>query len=577
VPVVAASALPQVPQTQAEWGVRLSQIFGPPMPPRATQDNIWSTVWVQPYQGPLDVDPYSLETPAMRFGYRTQFRTQPVVRAAILGKAQDISCLEPTVLPADKDDRLSNLAAEFVKWTVSQAPRGWRGLIDTIYTPACIDGYSLAEKKLKVVRWKGRQMWGLAQVRGLDTANLRLELDQFRNVVAVVNMIRGLEYYSPDQCILYSHNPVYSNPFGVSDMRAATKAALLIEDTYKVWYVALQVYGLPYMVGKAKATNVQAMASALTALREGGYMVCDREEDVTILNLASAAASTGFQDMVHTQREDIFFAIRGVAQPFMEGDGGQDAHTDTSVQQSTSDAGEKASALDIESCLNEQLIPWLVRPNFGDIDMPRVKLGGTDWDQTKTIVDLAKSAKEIGAEISAEWFHEATNMPPPRDKEDVLAAGDDGEDAGQKQDLLGTVGGMQGIAALQAQFYEGKIPQAAAVANLMTVFGFQEPDALKMFPPVEAKKRTDDGQDAGGGMPGMPGAPPDAGGGMMSAATPPEPATFSATHDDDDDWEYLDGPNMPPTRAVRVPRRAPDADQVARVVGMLLAEHGVAT
>lgn len=411
-----AAAPPPPPVSVAQ----VATILGPPRAPRPADDQIVSDVFAPPYRGPIDMDPYARETPAMRFGYREQYRANPIVKAAVGGKADDISVLEPTVLPADKDDPVSNMAAEFVRWTVEQAPGGWRRVIDSIYRPGSIDGYSLCAKKLKVARWKGMTVWGLDHVRQLDTAFLRLELDMYRNVTAVVNMVRGIEYFSPDQVILYTHNGMYGNPFGLSDLRAATRAGRIIEDVYKVWYVALEVYGLPYMYGKSKATNRAALGEALQAIRAGGWAVTDTEESIEVLNLASAAGNDAFEKMVHVQREDIFFAVRGVAQPFMEGDGGSDAHTDTAVQQGTSDAGERASALDVAACINEQLVPWLVRPNFGDVDMPRVKLGGTDWAQTKVIVDLVTAATAAGANPSAEWFHNATNIPPARDESDRL-------------------------------------------------------------------------------------------------------------------------------------------------------------
>lgn len=427
-PSSGGASYPLVPQAQ------LVSLFGPPPPQfqgAHTQDRIVSDVWVQPYRGPLDLDRYGCETAEMRLKYRTQFREVPVLRAAVRGKADDISVLEPTVLAADKDDRLSNLAADFIKWTVGMAPGGWGGLIDTILAPGMIDGFSLAEKKLELTTWKGRPCWGLAHVRGLDTAFLRLQLDQYRNVLSVVNLVRGMEYYTPDDVLLYSHNPMYSNPFGQSDLRAATRAANIIEDVYKVWYIALKVYGLPYMTGKAKPTNKKAMAAALASLREGGYAVTDLEEEITVINLAAAAATNGFEQMVHTMREDIFFAVRGVAQPFMEGNGGTDAHTDTSVQQGTSDAGEKRSADRVAEVINRQLIPWLVAPNFdfrglsGELDMsrmPRLSLGGTDWKQIETVIRIVKGAQEVGIETSAEWVHEVAGIPAPRDEQDKLVS-----------------------------------------------------------------------------------------------------------------------------------------------------------
>lgn len=417
-----------------------SALFGLLGPPRGqldpTQDHILSDVFSPPYRGPGELDNYGCETPAMRHRYRTQFREAPVLRAAVRGKADDICCLEPTVLAADKDDALSNLAAEFVKWTVSMAPGGWPGLIDTIYTAGSIDGWSVAEKKLKRVSWKGRQCWGLAHVRGLDTVHMRLQLDVYRNVVGIVNALRGLESYDPSQVILYTHNGMYSNPFGASDVRPVTRATSIIEDVYKVWYVALKVYGLPYMQGKVSdKTTRKQMEYALKALREGGYVVTGKDDEIEVINLASAAAVNGFESIVRTQREDTFYGVRGAALPFMEGKGSSGAHGDTEVEQGTSDAGEKRHAHNVADVVNRQLIPWLCGPNF-DLDegrMPRLKLGGTNWKQIRDVVGIIKEAQSVGVDISAEFAHDALTMPAPRDAADRLVSAEEKQRQQQQQ------------------------------------------------------------------------------------------------------------------------------------------------
>ncbi|HEY1189404.1 MAG TPA: DUF935 family protein, partial [Gemmata sp.] len=411
------------PPTHAQ----ITSLIGPPrhhLDP--TQDHILSQVFSPPYQGPLELDRYGSETPEMRHRFRTLYRTSPVLRSAVRGKADDICCLQPTLMPADKDDALSALAAKFVDWTVTASPGGWAGLLDTVYTAASIDGWSVSEKTLRPAVWKGRPVWGLAQVRGIDTTHLRLQLDPYLNVVGVVNVLRGLEFYRPEQVILYSHNGLYGNPFGQSDVRAATRAAEIISDVYKVWYVALKVYGLPYMKGKVSdPSRRKHMEAALRALRDGGWVVLpSKEDEIEVLNLSAAAALSGFEQMVHAQREDIFFAVRGAAQPFMEGDGGASAHTDTSVQQEASNAGEQRLAGALADVINRQLIPWLVGPNFAlpEDRMPRLKLGGTNWGNVKAIVGIIKDAQGVGLEVSAEWAHEATGMPAPRDPQDRLVS-----------------------------------------------------------------------------------------------------------------------------------------------------------
>lgn len=434
-----------VPQTSDQWGNLFGSILGPPRRTTPDRDQIVSDIWVQPYRSPFDgIDPYGCETPRMVRHYNEQYRNDPIVRAAIRGKADDICILEPAVLAQDRNDPVQAKAAEFVKWTIEMGPGGWFGLFDSILTPGLINGWSICEKKRKVCRWKGEVMQGFGHVRNLDTAFLRLELDVYRNVLAVVNMVRGLEYYEPDDVILYSHNPMYSNPFGQSDIRSVTRAADIMQDAYRVWFVAMTVYGLPYMVAKGPATNKEGLSVILQELRAGGYAVTGVEDEIEVLNLAASTGSDIFKDFVHINRENIFFGIRGVAQPFMEGDGGADSHTDTDIQQGTSDAGERAVGHRLAAVINEQVIPWLVFPNFGAIDYPRLKLGGTDWKQIKDIVGIYKDAQAVGAKPSAEQFYAQTSIVPQRDESDALVAPSPGGPGGAAGGMPGQPGNPTG-------------------------------------------------------------------------------------------------------------------------------------
>lgn len=450
-----SGAYPLVPKST------LATIFGPPKQPRPTEDKILADVWAPPYRGPGELDRYGGETEVMRRRYREQYGTSPVTRAAIRGKADALSCLEVTVLPGNKDDKRSAMAAEWLDYTVQRSPRGWRGIIDSIWTPASIDGYSLCEKKLEPQRWKGRFCWGLAHVRSLDTALLRLQLDVYRNVVGIVNLVRGIEYYSPDDVILHAHNPLFANPFGHSDQRATIRAANIIQDVYQVWFTALKVYGLPYMTGKASPTNKKAMAAALESLRAGGYAVTELAESIEVINLAAAAATDGFERMVHTQREDVFFAIRGASLPFLEGDGGTNAHGDSGVQKSASDAGEYASALDVSDTINRQLVPWLVSPNFGDeIEMPRVSLGGTNWKETKDLLDIIESAQRCGMPVGARWASAVTKIGPPDDPNDKLQSAEEKQQVEQQKQME-----AQQQAAAQSQPGQPTSPPEGEVAS----------------------------------------------------------------------------------------------------------------
>lgn len=513
-------------------------ILGEPTRPDIAIDRIVSDIIVQPFLGPLDLGNYSQETWQDRADYRYQFRAQPVMRAAMLGKIAAVSCLDPNVLPENDDswkgDRkraeLAKETADFVNWTIGQAAGGWLKLIEDVYGGGIVDGWSVCAKKLKDnVRWRRRMLWGFDHTRQLDTGLIRLQLDVYRNPIAIVNMIRGLEYYSPEQVILYAHNPMYCSPFGVSDGRGAIQAGNVIQDAYAVWLVACKVYGLPYMTGKySDATRKHALAQALEALRGGGWAVTHKDDEIDVLNAAVGVGDGLLDGLIHRRREDIFFNVRGSPQPSMEGKGGENAHTDTKEQKKGNDQIVYHDELKVANCIQQQLFKDLVVPNFGpDAPIPILSLGGVDWEETNKVVDTIEKLKKLGYQPKEEWIQKVVSVPFEEDGS---------EGAPDEQDNTATV---QAVLSVQEAFTAGTLSQPAAIALVMTFMDLDYQTATSLFPTVKAVKRIDEGQQPGGGMPGQP--PP---GGQPQQASPPtgpmaqpaaepapQPSTFSDAHD----------------------------------------------
>lgn len=408
---------------------QVSTLFAPQRMPM-NRDNIVSQIFAPPYWTPSDLDYYGGETPQMRFNFRKFYRTEPSLKAALDGTTSSLSSSETSVIPEDKDSPNDIAAAEFNEWGIEQTPRGMRGLIEDINRHARLDGYFVGEIKLHQVtpeessKWAGK--WRVDHVRVLDTIWINLELDVYRNIVAIVNTVRGLEYYDPSEVIFYSHKPLYNVPFGQSDFRATTRAANILEDVYKVWYVALKLYGYPYLIGKVKSgTRRQMMENALTALHASGYAVTDVEESIDVVNLASAASYDAFQTMIQTQREDVNMVFRGSSLPFQEGQGGNDSHGDTQVASKASDAEEESMGFHIAHTIRRQLFNLVTAINFPrGTGVPHLQLGGTNWDTTAKRVATMKDAQSMGAKIKKAWFYKETGIVPADDNDpnDALEA-----------------------------------------------------------------------------------------------------------------------------------------------------------
>lgn len=405
--------------------------WSPLIAPVATNpeaDQIRADAYVAPYTGPLDLDDYGRETDEMRRAYLDFHRSEPSVRSAIDGKAASVASLEVTVLPEDRDSPGDNAASEFLKWTVEKSI-GWDRLILNIIRPALILGNSVNEKVLRGIddspKWRG--MWGIRHIKNRDTSKLELRLDGYRNVLGVVNTVRGIRTYSPGKIILFTHADLFDNPFGQSDLRAAYRAANQIQDAYRLWYIALKMAGQGLLVGHTTAQKRLELEKALkTAIASGWIALTDEKDKIDLLNLASAAGFDAFEKKVRILREDIFLAVRGAYTPFMQSNtGGGEATGDSKVSKNTgSDPVEYMLAKAVGRCITQQLVPDLVRPNFGpNVGMPTVILGGVNWGEMKQRTEVLKSAsKDLGLDLSKAWVYTVLEIPPtdPNKPDDIL-------------------------------------------------------------------------------------------------------------------------------------------------------------
>ncbi len=374
------------------------------IPGALSTDQILQQVWPQPWVGPGQLESDGCETPAMRAAYRVFYRSEPRVRAAVDGLVNSISELPLTISPADENSPRDREAAEFIGDAINAARGGSAGVVTTVLQPGVIDGWSVSEIKLKVAdtgRWRGR--WVVDHVRNLDTLTwLRLQLDVYNNIVGIVNLIRGVQDYQPSKVMVYTHNRLYNNPFGNTPMRAVYRAANLMQQVYQVWYVAMKAYGLPYMVGNVANPNQRAMlAAAMDEIRAGGWAVVNKDDDVRVLQLAGAAAASGFEAAIEKYSEDIFFAVRGTPMPFQGQNKKGDQRGDTKeAKTGSSDPNESRIARDVMEPFNKDggLIDTLMRHHYPpDVGRPKAELARTDEEavdkRLKSAVTMVKDLK----------------------------------------------------------------------------------------------------------------------------------------------------------------------------------------
>lgn len=362
-------------------------------------DRIRSDLLNYPYKGPGDLDRDGGETAEQRSQYRAIYQREGVVTAAIDGKMEGVAAERVTIEPFDRSDPRSRDEAEFLNWSVEQA-EGWDTLAADILRPAFVDGWSVLEVTLKqALHPRHGQVWALRHCRSLDTRFLRLQMDPFRNITGVVSLVRGLESFSPDKVLVYTHRRMFHNHFGVSDMRPVFRDAKLLEDAYLLWYAALRLYGEPYIVGTMKEPQRRKQFEGLLAAFKGGRWAAIPDGDkIELLSLASAVNFQAFEAKVEQLNKNIFMSVRGSALPFMQGRvAGGEARGNTRVSEGKSDNKETLIGKQLCRVYARQLAPILLVPNFGaDVvhRLPKANIGGTDWKAKKEIMDTLAEIRE---------------------------------------------------------------------------------------------------------------------------------------------------------------------------------------
>jgi hypothetical protein len=384
-----------------------------------------------PYQSPQDLDPYGRETNEMMLAYQRLYASEPALQSAIDGKVAAVASLDVSVLPADEASEKDKKVAEFIREAVANTPGGWSGLIESIIRPGFLCGYSVTEKWYEGIadkRWSIRLrnkyggLWAPRRLQELDPLKLRLQLNEYRDIVGVVNTRRGAEGYSPDRVLIYTHRKLFGNPYGRSDGRSAYRAAMMIENAYTLWHIAIKNYAAPFVSVKTNAQGaaLKALQEALKTFRAGGFATFSPTDEIQLLNFASAASFQAFESKVRIAREEIYLAVRGAFLPFVEGSQGADARGDTSVHKVASDAIESLLVQSACEVVNQQLIPDLTIANYGPmVGIPTMTLGGTNWQETlKQLEVIEKVEKNLGRPVSTKLIYKVSQQEPPRDEGD---------------------------------------------------------------------------------------------------------------------------------------------------------------
>lgn len=385
------------------------------------------TATQQPYTSPLSIygGNYQLngETYEMRREYREWAFREPSTKASLLTKCNAVASLDPQLIPDDKKDARDKEAAKFVDWAVSRAAGGWGGLIQNMLLPATIDGFSVLEPiydEVDASHGKYARNWTVKRFAMTDTESIRFKLDEYRQVIGVRPMtgLTGYIELPPESFLIFTHLKMFENPFGISDLRAVVRDCRLLEEATKLRHTCLVNWSGPYMVAKGgdRAAQMQLKGYIQNA-RAGGFIILPQGMEVEIINLATSASSV-FDAAIAWHREQIVSAIQGSYLQLLASDG---ERGNSIVAKNVSELFTWWLAMWVAEVINFQLIPNLVRPNFGNsVGLPRLSLGGINEAMVAAALDRFKKMQDMGVPLSIEQVTSVGGAEMPSDESDTL-------------------------------------------------------------------------------------------------------------------------------------------------------------
>lgn len=384
----------------------------------------------QPYTDPLTMpggnSVLNGETWEMRREYREWAFREPTTKAALLTKCFAVASLDPLMNPDDEDDARSNEVAEWALWSLMHAFGGVGGLVQNMLLPGTFDGFSMNEPVWDEVKdgMKYRGFWTPKRYHMVDTEHIRFALDPYRQVIGVrpmTGLTGGWTELPPEDFIIFTHLKVFENPFGISDFRAVVRDCRLLENAIKLRDILLNNFSGPFLWATANSQETRrAVAAVLGRAREQGFIVVPEGTELQVINLATSNPQV-FDSVIQSYRESIVSAIQGGYLQLLEG-GVSDARGSTNVHRGISELFQWWLALWVCEVINAQLIPRIVRPNYGNsVGLPRLQLGGVDENTINTALDRFKRGQELGLDLSKKQVRKTGYFEVPRDQMDTLS------------------------------------------------------------------------------------------------------------------------------------------------------------
>ena len=372
------------------------------------------------------------ETATIRRTYRLML-ADANIKAALYGKLFAVAAMDLKFHPASKKSTYDQKLADFARWTFNDVLGGPPKLVQEILLPGLIDGYGVAEKVLgppeQKGRWRGKAP--LEDLASIDYTDVIPQTDDRKRVVDWLGLrYNAGKHFHPALFVHWAHMPLFGQPTGVSDFRAAYRPYWIADTAWKLWLLMLQLRAGGLLKGKwTNEARRPSLIAALKVAKTHGWIVLPEGTDVEVLNMAAGGPEV-FEAAMKAAKHDIFLCIEGAILQSLEGET-TEGRGDTQIHKSTAELRRWWLARALERILNGWrnplgLIRDVIDMNYVADEYPKASLASADINEIKARLEIYTGAKALGLSLSEQDVREnlAIESPDPNDPNDVLKGGE---------------------------------------------------------------------------------------------------------------------------------------------------------
>ena len=408
-------------------------------------------------------------------------RRDPYVKAALNIKKFSVARSPAQILPASPSAEDQEIA-KFVEWNLENMDISVDTLLWGIMDAVDI-GYSIGEMTYKIVddgRFKGKV--AVRHVKSKDPYVYTFKIDEFGNIDKVIQRIsggyvpstqesldfnptglniRGEREFDPSKFLIMSFQPLYSNPYGQSDLRAAYRAFFIKDFAWKFRAIFMEKWGMPPVLGRfpngTPESRRKQFEEVLDSIQNDTVITIPEDLKVEILNLVQAGRTTEYERAIADLNKEILIGIMGSFLSVEEGKR-TGARAQGEVHFSVSKLFIEHLACILSDALNKSYIRPLVDLNFRVTEYPKHRFDTTRVEELLKDIMLDKELTSLGVPIDSAYFYKKYGRPTPAENQTGRYVGRDplvpGRDPG-RVDLPDQIAPVPG----SSQLRQGSIPE----------------------------------------------------------------------------------------------------------------------